>query len=348
MVTNIMDRGGIETLIMNIYRNIDRNKIQFDFLTHPFVQNYVSEYEDEIISLGGHIYKAPRFAKHPIKYWKYIRHFFIQHPEYQIVHGHNLDAAALVYMFVAKATGRFVVAHSHNTRDAGNKLKQVCLRLSRRIISIFPDYYFACSQRTGLFAYGKRICNSSKFRVVHNGIELSCYHNNNDEHEVTRKKLLPQVRGFIIGNVGRLSPQKNQSFLLKIFAEILKTNPSSTLVIIGNGDLEENLKTEAKELGISNCVIFTGSVSNVPDYLRAFDLFLFPSLYEGIALASIEAQATGLPLLISDTVDQDCVCTSAVKVMSLQQTPREWAKTCLNILGQTSSHDDCIQRVGEK
>lgn len=346
MVVNIMDRGGVETLLMNIYRNIDRSKFQFDFLEHPFRKSYIAEYEKEITALGGRIYKAPRFIKNPIQYWRFISHLLKKHPEYKIIHGHNLDTCAMVYMLIAKIYGRTVIAHSHNTRDAGNFLKRCLTKASKLFISRIPDYYFACSRQAGIFAYGERICNSNKFTVIHNGIDLSRFHNNRNDRSIAKKHLFLHDSGFIIGNVGRLYPQKNQKFLLDIFSEILKIKSDSTLAIIGKGRLETELKAYAKSLGIESHVMFVGSVPNVSEYLRAFDLFLFPSVYEGIALASIEAQASGLPLLISDTIDPDCICVpAAVSVMKLNDNPKLWAMKAVSMIENHKSYDACVSLV---
>lgn len=346
MVVNILDRGGIETLLMNIYRNIDTDKIQFDFLEHPYSQEYVAEYESEIQAKGGIIYKAPRFIKNPITYCKFVYNLLKDHPEYKIIHGHNLDSCALAYMTIGKLCGRKVIAHSHNTRDAGSCIKRKALKLTKLLIARLPDYYFACSKQAGVFAYGGKICASNRFTVIHNGIDLSHYVNNIDLRLAAKKNLFPEQNGLVIGNVGRLHPQKNQKFLLDIFSEILKLRSSANLVLVGKGEMEKELKEYAKKLGINDHVIFAGSVSNVPEYLRAFDLFLFPSLYEGIALASIEAQATGLPLLISDTIDPDCICVpSAVSIMKLDDSADNWAKKAIYMIDTHRSYDDQINQV---
>lgn len=341
-VVNIMDRGGVETLLMNIYRKINRDAIQFDFLTHPYHQDYVQEYESEILSMGGRIYKAPSFSHAPIVYKKFIKTFFQEHPEYTVVHGHNLDSASLIYMREAKESNRYLIAHSHNTEDHGGSLKRIMLRSCRHFARHYPDHFFACSEPAAEYAFGKKIAESSNCQIFHNGIDVNLYSVANDEHVAMRNRLFPNVQGPVFGTVGRLLPQKNQTFLLDIFADILKREPASEFAIVGKGELRDSLETKAKELGIRQHVHFVGSVPNVPDYLKAFDVFLLPSLYEGLPLVSIEAQTAGLPTLVSKGVPPLAACTDLIQFIDLSEGASRWAEVALEAYQNGLNH-----RIGQ-
>lgn len=345
-VVNIMDRGGVETLLMNIYRKVNRESIQFDFLTHPYDQDYSYEYESEILSMGGQIYKAPSFSQNPHDYQTYIEDFFRNHPEYTVIHAHNLDSASLVYMREAKKSGRYLIAHSHNTNDHGGRLKRQMLQICHHIVRRYPDHFYACSKQAAEFAFGKIIASSCNCEIFYNGIDLARYCVNEIEHNTARKKLSLDVDGPVFGTVGRLLSQKNHTFLLDVFAAILRREPSSILIIVGKGDLRTTLERKAKDLGISQHVHFAGSVPNVPDYLKAFDVFLFPSLYEGLGMAAVEAQACGLPTLMSDEVPSLAACTDLAEFISLSADAEKWADESLRAYRESIGHrSDRIEQV---
>lgn len=346
MVVNVMDRGGVETLLMNIYRKINRNQYQFDFLTHPYDIDKKQEYEEEILSLGGRIYKAPRFSRTPIKYRTYINNLFRNHPEYEIVHAHNLDMAASVYMPLAKKYDRYLIAHAHNDSERGGKLRQSILQLNHLALRKYPDFYFACAQSAGEFFFGHSIATSENYRIIYNGIDVEQYRVNEETHLQYKRSLFPDVTGPIFGNVGRLSAQKNQSFLLDIFSEITGESPDARLVILGKGELLGELKEKAKRLHVEDRVVFPGSVPNASDYLKAFDVFLFPSLYEGLPLAAVEAQASGLPTLLSDAISRMVKSSDRVQFISLEASPKEWAHEALARYGEEQGNrHDCVQQV---
>lgn len=345
-VVNIMDRGGVETLLMNIYHKINRDSIQFDFLTHPYNQDYHQEYESEILSLGGRIYKAPSFIHDPIGYSRYIKSFFQEHSEYSVLHAHNLDSASLVYMHEAKKNGLYLIAHSHNTNDHGGKIKRFMLGECHRITRRYPDHFYACSDLAAEFAFGKKIAASEKCDFFYNGIDVNRYSVNEISHIAMKERLFPNTKGPLFGTVGRLSAQKNQTFLLEVFADISKKEPTAELAIVGKGDLRSMLETKAKDLGIDHQVHFVGSVPNVPEYLKAFDVFLLPSLYEGLPLVSVEAQAAGLPTLLSNGVPQVAACTDLVKYIDLSKGISAWSDAALCAYRDMKGHRmDRIKQV---
>lgn len=345
-VVNTMNRGGIETLLMNIYRKIDKNEIQFDFLTHPFVVSAEQEYEAEIESMGGRVYKAPSFIRSPYSYTSFIKKFFSEHAEYGIVHGHNLDTASLVYMPEAKNNGRYLIAHSHNTKERGNAMRQSALSLSHRLIRKYPDRYFACSRDAAVFAFGPRIAYSTKCQIVRNGVDVSQYVVNEDIHQQMKHSMFPNVTGPLFGTVGRLAEQKNHEFLLDVFADIVRNEPTAFLAIVGRGPLQDALERKARDLGIAAHMLFAGSVPNVADYLKAFDVFLMPSLYEGLPLSAVEAQTAGLPTLLSSSIGKETLCSDMARFVSLDQGASRWAKEALQAYKENRGHrTDCLNQV---
>lgn len=348
-VVNIMDRGGVETLLMNIYRQIDRDRIQFDFLTHPYRRDAVQEYENEIRDMGGVVYKAPRFVRDPIQYRRYVCRVFDSR-RYQIVHAHSLETSSAVYMKEAKKRKMYLIAHAHSTGDLGGFIRQSVVRLTHRVIRRYPDYFFGCSDEALRYHFGAKIACSSRTNILNNGIDSSKYIVDDHNHNLYKEDIYATNTSPVFGTVGRLSNEKNQLFLLDVFAEILKQEPTSILSIVGKGSLEDALRSKASDLGIASHVRFEGSVSNVPSYLKAFDVFLFPSIYEGLGMAGVEAQAAGLPTLMSTNVPSLAHCTDLAQGLSLSAGPAVWADKAIEMYrdnrGQRKDRTDLVRAAG--
>jgi len=348
-VVNIMDRGGVETMLMNVYRQIDRSKMQFDFLTHPFYRSYSQEYEDEITKMGGIVYKAPRFIKNPGEYYQYIQQVYDSQP-YHIVHGHSLETSSVVYMREAKKRGMYLIAHAHSTGDNGSFARRSAVQLAHKMLRQYPDCFFGCSEEALRYHFGKKIAASDKTSIFYNGIDLSKYQVDDTEHRLEKESLYRTNTSPVFGTVGRLSNEKNQLFLLGVFAEILKKEPASILSIIGKGGLEDTLRSRANDLGIESHVRFEGSVSNVPTFLKAFDVFLFPSIYEGLGMAGVEAQAAGLPTLMSTNVPSLAHATDLAQSLPLEAGTEAWANKAIEMLksnsGQRKDRTELIKAAG--
>ena len=348
-VVNIMDRGGVETMLMNVYRQIDRSKMQFDFLTHPFHRSYIQEYEDEITEMGGIVYKAPRFIKNPKEYYQYIQKVYDSQP-YHIVHGHSLETSSVVYMREAKKRGMYLIAHAHSTGDKGSLASRSAVQLAHKMIRRYPDYFFGCSDEALRYHFGKKIAASDRTSIFYNGIDLSKYQVDDTEHQLTKESLYGTNTSPVFGTVGRLSNEKNQLFLLDVFAEILKKEPAATLSIIGKGGLEDTLHSRANDLGIASHVRFEGSVSNVPTFLKAFDVFLFPSIFEGLGMAGVEAQAAGLPTLMSTNVPSLAHVTDLAQSLPLEAGTEVWANKAIEMykanLSQRKDRTDLVRAAG--
>lgn len=326
-VVGIMDRGGTEALIMSLYRSIDRKEIQFDFVVHDHKRG---EYDEEIEELGGRIFYIPRYRG--VNHFAYVKEwntFFESHPEYSIIHGHMRSTAA-IYLKIAKKHQRIAIAHSHNTGSRGNILEKIVKRVMQYPICYVADYFFACSTKAGIWLFGKNVCRSDRFQVLNNGIDSQKYIFDEDTRNKKRRELGIEKQ-FVIGHIGNFSHQKNHSFLIDIFEEIYKRNSECLLVLIGGGELklQQEIQEKANRKGIKENVKFLGSRADVNEILNAFDLFLFPSLYEGLGIVAIEAQANGLVCILSDVIPREVEVTEHVEFVSLKESAAFWAERAL-------------------
>lgn len=322
-VFHIMNRGGAETLIMNIYRNIDRSKVQMDFVVHSKEPGI---YDDEIKKLGGKIFYCPPYeVKNHFQYKKWWEDFFSEHPEYNIVHGHA-TGPAVVYLKVANKHGCVTIAHSH---IAGSQkgFKQFIINIYQKPLKYVAKYKFACSKDAGDWLFGKK----SDYIVFNNAIDASKFIYSEEIRKKMRDELGIKDSTFVVGNIARFHFQKNHTFLLDIFNEILIEKPDSCLILVGEGELRTEMEEKSKKLGINEHVIFTGVRTDIPNVLQAFDYFLFPSLYEGLGIVLIEAQASGLPCMTSaKVVPIEAQVTDQLKYFSLKKNAKEWAAEVLN------------------
>lgn len=319
-----LDRGGAETMLMNLYRNIDRDKIQFDFVISTAEQ---CDFTNEIEALGGKIYSLPRFnIKNAIHYSKAWHDFFKEHKEYKIIHGH-LRSTASIYLKIAKKYGLITISHSHST-SSGTGLSAIVKNALQFQIRSIADYLFACSDLAGIWLFGEKACQKENYFVLNNAIDAKDFIYNEEKRQQTRKKLQIEDK-FVIGHIGNFKCEKNHKFIIKVFKEVFKKCNQTVLLLVGDGELRLKIEKEVSELGLTNNVIFTGVSSEIPSLLQAMDVFFFPSLYEGLPVTIIEAQAAGLPCLISDTISQETSITNLIEYFSLNNTMKEWAEKLL-------------------
>ena len=319
-VVTYMGRGGLETMIMNYYRHIDRSKIQFDFLVH---RDFRADYDDEIESLGGQIFRIPQLIPWSKRYLSTLEHFFRNHPEYKIVHVHQ-DCLSSVILKVAKKCGVPVrIAHSHSSSQDKN-FKYLIKIFYKKQIPTHATQLFACGKDAGNWMFG-----GAPYRIVNNAIDSSAYTFDTVKRSNMRQELAMAEDAFVIGHVGRFNVVKNHTFLLDVFAEVKRHDENAVLLLVGDGDLRAEMEQKAAALGISDCVIFTGVRGDVPDLMRAMDCFVFPSLYEGLPVTLVEAQAAGLPCLVSDGVPVECAKTDLVKHIPLSASTTQWAEEIL-------------------
>lgn len=323
-----LDRGGAETMVMNLYRVIDRSQVQFDFIVH---NEKKQAYTDEILSLGGKIFHFPAFKG--VNYFKMKRlwkSFFKKHPEYKILHSHVRSYASL-YLPIAKKAGLKTIIHSHSTSN-GKGIASVVKRFMQYPLRWQADYFFGCSKEAGAWLFGDKVVNNSKYHILQNAIDTEQFKFNPEIRKEYRKKLgLGDKKTFI--HVGRFHPAKNHAFLLNLFAEIHKKDGDTILLLAGDGELRPAIEKQMADLSIQKSVILLGSRSDVPNLLQAADCFLFPSVWEGLPVTVVEAQAAGIPCFISDRVTKEVGISDLVKYLPIDQGTQPWInaleKTCL-------------------
>lgn len=334
-----MNRGGAEAFLMNYYRHFDRSVIQFDFVVNRADEGV---YEDEIQGLGGRIYRMPpMYPQYFAQYKHEFRHFLLEHPEYKVIHS-NLEERSYFPLRIARELGVPVrISHAHSELP-GLDSKTVFRQYFKFRLPPYPTDYFACSLNAGRALYGSRRLQSARFRIFRNAIDLSVYRYDPDVRRSMRSSLGLDGR-IVIGSTARLAKFKNQSFLLDIFARIRRDHENAVLLLAGDGPCRTALESKAQQLGISDSVKFVGTVSNVPAYLQAMDAFVLPSLSEGLPTTLIEAQAAGLPCVVSDKVTREAIVTDNCRYLSLKSDVAQWEKSVL--AGLERPRKDCSDQV---
>lgn len=323
-VVNKMDRAGTETLIMNIYKNIDRERIQFDFAVHYSG----GQYEDEIQRLGGKVYVMPPYRIYNgFSYAKYWKQFLAEHDgEWKIIHGH-MRSSASIYLGLAKEKGIFTIAHSHSTDGKG--LGGFLFHLLTYEIRKKADYFYGCSKDALISAFGMSPDDSNNCKVLNNGIECEKYVYDELTDKATRKEL-NLGNSFVVGHVGRFAYPKNHKFLIDIFEKILEKKPEAKLLLVGGGELESEIVNTINEKNLNDSIILTGIKEDVSRVLMCMDAFVFPSKYEGLGLSCVEAQATGVNCFISSGVPNEAFLTDNAKKIDLNKGPEYWSNIIIN------------------
>ncbi|MFT9599876.1 glycosyltransferase family 1 protein [Mesobacillus sp.] len=293
-----MNRGGAETLLMNLYRNIDRSKIQFDFLTCK-----EGVFDKEINELGGRIYRIPYVTDvgHS-NYLKALNVFFMNTSQYQIVHSHMDKMSGFVLRAAKKAGVSVRIAHSHSTRSEGGAAARIYKLYAGTMIPKYATDFVSCSREAAEWLFGNK---ADRTIFLKNGIDLEQFKYSLKVRESIRSELKIKEDQFIVGHVGRFSMPKNHSYLLEVFKEFLSYREEAILLLVGDGPLLPQIKRKVEEMELTKNVKFLGSRSDVEQLLQAFDIFLFPSVFEGFPVSVIEAQASGLPCLISDSITKE-------------------------------------------
>lgn len=311
-----MDAGGAETMIMNIYRDIDRSKFQFDFLLS---KAEVGFYDDEIKQWGGTIHRTLTKSKHPLTFSKDV-YRLLRYQAYDVVHVHASNSMAALPMFIARLAGvPKRIMHSHNSFSEISKIIHTVLRIGLNVVA---THKLSCSHEASEWMYGKRM---NEAILIHNPIDCSKFRYNETLRGQMRVQLGLNTETTYV-HVGRFSHQKNHHFLLEVFFEIYNKDHNSVLLLIGEGELLLEIKQKAAQLGIIHAVHFLGLRSDVSDVLQASDAYIFPSFFEGLPLALLEAQASGLICHITDTISTMIRITDLIHTYSLQDPPSVWAE----------------------
>lgn len=322
-VVTSLDRGGLENMIMNFYRKIDRKKVQFDFLVHKRTE---IGFEDEVLSLGGKIFDAPeRSASKFFGYINGLKAFFFEHGEYRIVHCH-INTLSVFPLYAAKKAGEPVrISHSHTAKTESG-YKAFFKTFLKFFINKFCNFRFACGEEAGRYLFGNEMFESGKVTVLKNGIDCERFSFDEETRTEMRKKLSVSEEETVLCHVGRFDKNKNQGFVLEILSELKKNGKRVKALFLGDGEDFEKTKELSKKLGLENDVVFTGVVPNVEDFFQAADVFVFPSLFEGLPLTLVEAQANGLPVFSSDAVSKECDVSKTVRFLPLEKGASFWTE----------------------
>lgn len=326
--------GGAESRIMDLYRQMDRQEIQFDFLVHSNAVDCFREdaperepqfYDEEIKKLGGHIYVLPKFKVYNyFAYKKAVRDFFRKHHEFRVVQGHMTSTAG-IYLPIAKKCGVPVtVAHSRNAGVAKGA-KGIATRFFRRNLVQKADYCFACSELAGKDVFGEEAMRQGRVKIIHNAVDAGRFTYNPQKRNEVRARLGLSEQ-LVIGHVGRFDYQKNHPFLIDIFAKLCEIRQDAVLILLGEGSDMENIKEKCRALSITEKVKFLGNQKRPEDYYQAMDIFLLPSFFEGLPGVLVEAQAAGLRCFVSDTVTREAKATELVSYLSIERPAGDWAK----------------------
>ncbi|MDD6461231.1 MAG: glycosyltransferase [Bifidobacteriaceae bacterium] len=290
--------GGMESVIMAYYRALDKNRVQCDFLANT---SRIA-YEDEICGLGGHVYHLPPRHTHPYSFYRALRRFFTDNAtKYTAIWENECSLANISYLSYAKRYGISKrIIHCHNSQNGEGFIRGVLHCINRHRIRHIATTFWSCSDKASVWFFGDDFASLPSYRCIPNAIDTERFAFDPSARERIRKRLGLSEQTILVGNVGRFVPQKNQSQLLDIFAHMRQRNHRYSLVLIGQGILADELRKKVEALDLSSSVVFLGTVREVEFYYDAMDLFLFPSLFEGLPVAPIEAQCAGLPIVFSD------------------------------------------------
>ena len=330
--------GGVEAVVMNYYRHIDRDKIQFDFICDDDSTRIPTE---EIEKLGGKVILIPPYQK-VFKYHKTLKKV-LQEGQYTIVHSH-INALSVFSLWAAKSAGVPVrIAHSHSTSNKKEWKKTLLKNILRPFSKVFATDYFCCSELAGRWLFGNKTYDQGKVYLLNNAIDVDKFKYDEKIRKEKRKELNIKDNQLVIGHIGRFVQQKNHEFLIDIFNEIYKQDKNAILLLIGEGPLKEEIQNKVNELGLDKNVQFLGQRDDANELYQAMDLFLFPSLYEGLGMVLIEAQCAGLPCVASTEVPEIAKISDKVIFEDLKENLKIWAGICLKFLNGKS-----IRKSSEK
>lgn len=325
-IVGAMAPGGLENFIMNLFRNIDRESVSFDFVVHARKDG---DYVPELEKSGAKVYLCPRLTAHPLKNLKEIKRI-VKENNYDFVIRHTANALVTPQLLAAKKGGAKTICHSHSTDDPSKLLHKLGKLLMRKS----TDYRFACSEAAGKWMYG-----NLGFTVVKNALDIREFAYSSDKDADIRREFNCEGRP-LFGHIGNLLEVKNHLYLMDVYAAIIKRIPNALCFCIGEGDMRPKIEARIKELGIGDNVILTGMRFDVPKFMSALDVLLFPSIFEGLPLSLIEAQAASLPMIISDRITRDVEVTEGiVRFMSIDLSPDEWAERAVEIAEEFKNSD---------
>ncbi len=330
-IVGAMYPGGMENFIMNLYGYIDRSQIQFDFVVHARKEN---DYAEQIEMMGGRLYELPRLTRQPIQSLRGL-YRIVKDNQYPIVIRHTANALVVPQLMAAKLAGAKTICHSHNETDPQKLLHKV----GRLFMNVAATKRLACSEKAGKWMFGKR-----SYEVIHNAIDIHKF----EYKEEKAKKIIEEFHlegKHVYGHIANFIESKNHIYLMSIFKEILERDSDAVCFCLGEGDLRPKIEQEIKRLGIGDRVILTGIRHDVECFMSCFDVLVFPSIFEGLPLTLIEAQAAGLPCLISDTITKDVIVSDGlVEMASIDVAPQYWAERAIALVQQSKGKSRACQQ----
>lgn len=319
--------GGVESVIMNYYNFVNKNKIHFDFICNT---GYIA-YEDELIACGSKIYKLPSRKKHPFKFYKQLKNILKSNNYDAIwINVCSLGNIALTYLKMAKKSGvKIRIIHSHNSQNIDSVIRLFMHKLGRLAVGKYATDFWSCSQEASDWFYKNKIQKSGKHKIIHNAIDIDKYKFDENTRNKYRKEFNLE-NNIVIGHVGRFHFQKNHQFVIEVFRKIKDRRSDAKLLLVGKGKDEQKIKNLVDSEGLTNDIIFLGMRKDIPEILQAIDIFLFPSLFEGLSVSLLEAQAAGLDVYSADTVSPKSKVSQRFHFISLKQTCEQWANIIIN------------------
>ncbi len=339
--------GGIESFICNVLTRIDLEQLQVDIVSSSIEKSIFTPILQE---KGIRFFELSGNSKRSRNNHHYLRKLMEEH-NYDVFHLNAFQGLSLSYLNIAQQTGVPIrIAHSHNTslrRSLTKPIKMMLHTRAKKIYTSAATELWACSHNAAEFLFERQVLAHEGFNFIPNGIDTQRFRFNVEMREKMRKEL-GLGEAFVIGNVGRLCYQKNQIFLLDVFAELLKSNPKGRLLLVGDGEDRRYLEEKAHRLDIFDKVIFFGLAEHIEHLLWAMDVFVLPSHFEGLPVVGVEAQASGLPCVFSDTVARECELINSTKFLSLSSSHSIWSKVILHARAQTNRIEasDIVKAVG--
>lgn len=331
-----MSNGGVEAVVMNYYRHIDRSKVQFDFFVD---EDSTWIPKDEIDSLGGHVYIVPPYQK-LFKYIPALIKLFKEN-DYKIVHAH-LNTLNIFPLFAAKRSGVPVrICHNHSTAARGEIKKNILKYSFRPFAKVYATHYAACSKHAGEWLFGKKSIESGEVTIFNNAIDLEKFKFDPTARDEVRKELGIEGK-FVIGHVGRFCYQKNQDFLIDVFEKVHEQRKNAVLLLVGDGPDRAKIEERVKSNSWRDDVIILGNRGDVEHLYPAMDVFVFPSRYEGLGMAAVEAQACGVRTIVSNSVPRDVILSNYICFIDLNKGADYWSKKIMR-----SENEAQVELLGE-
>ena len=346
-VLGSMQRGGTESVVFNNYQYIDRSRVQFDIAVDD---NSPCDIPQSIADMGCRVYRIPPYTKQPAYIAAIMR--LCRENQYLIIHSH-MNAMSMFSLFAAWAVKVPVrIAHSHSTaaKGRGETTRNLLMYMLKPFSKVFATHCFACSEQAARWLFGSRVVDNGKAVILNNAIPVRKFCFDPDRREKIRGKLGIKDK-FVIGNVGRFSPQKNHLFLIDVFYEITKKRRDAQLLLVGGtgsagSGIEHDLKVKIEKYGIEDRVIFLGSAEDISGFYQVMDVFVLPSLYEGFGIACIEAQCSGLPCVLSDRVPKVTRINRNVKYLPLGEPLEKWTHEIMDSQGIRGDYSEAVAAAG--